>query len=579
MKNLSGIPASPGIAIGKAFLYLEDDFPEIPRYSIRKAQVEAEWERLQGAAREAMEEIRGLRDRAARESGKEQAAIFEAHLMMIEDPEFQDQMKGRLRDCLRNIEWVVWDISHELTQKLMSSPDPLFRDRAVDISDVSRRIINKLLLVKKFSLADLAEDVILVVHDLLPSEVLSMNKSRVKGLAMDMGGRTSHTAILARAFEIPAVLGLSSVTREVKNGHILVVDGDGGEVVIEPGKAALRRFEGALHRFQKRAEEFQSLRELPAETTDGRRVALKANIEVPEEADQVIRYGAEGIGLYRSEFFFMSPGEAADEERQYRAYSQVLKALGKLPVTIRTVDVGGDKVLPEMHLGNEKNPLLGWRAIRFSLALPEVFKTQLRAILRAGVNGNVRIMFPMISGLEELEAALEILEEAREECRKRKQPYARDIEIGTMIEVPSAAMTADILASRSAFFSLGTNDLIQYSLAVDRGNERVNYLAQPLHPAVLRLIKNTIDAAHRQGIKAAMCGEMAGDPAMTALLLGLGLDEFSMTASAIPQVKKIIRGTDLESCRTLAEQALACPSYRQAAELSAAWMAERFPAP
>jgi phosphotransferase system enzyme I (PtsI) len=578
MKKLSGIPASRGIAIGKAFLYREDDFPEIPRYSIRKDEVEPQWARLKKAVEEAGGEIRGLREKAEQESGKEQAAIFEAHLMMLEDPYFQDQLKDRLEKSLENIEWVVWDLCHETAQVMSSSPDPVFRDRATDIADVARRVIGKLLSIKKFSLADLSEDVILAAHDLLPSEILSMNRSHVKGLAIDMGGRTSHTAILARAFEIPAVLGLSTAVRELRDGQTLVVDGDRGELIIEPEEGALRAYEEALNRSHRRTEGFRSLRELPAETRDGRRVALKANIEVPEEAEQSLRHGAEGIGLYRSEFFFLSPGGAADEERQYQAYTQVLKAMGKLPVTIRTADVGGDKVLPEMQIAGEKNPLLGWRAIRFSLAQPEVFKIQLRAILRSSVNGNVRIMFPMISGIEELEAALGVLDEARAECRRRKQPYADDIEVGTMIEIPSAAMTADILASRSDFFSLGTNDLIQYSLAVDRGNERVNYLAQPFHPAVLRFIKNTIDAAHRKGIKAAMCGELAGDPAATALLLGLGLDEFSMAAPAIPLVKEIIRGADQESCRVLAERTLACGSYRQAVELVSAWMAEHFPA-
>jgi phosphotransferase system enzyme I (PtsI) len=319
------------------------------------------------------------------------------------------------------------------------------------------------------------------------------------------------------------------------------------------------------------------MRELPAETLDGHKVCIKANIEVPEEAEQIDRYGAEGIGLYRSEFLFLTPGMGAEEEEQYIRYNQVLSAVGDLPVTIRTVDVGGDKILPGFQLPNEKNPLLGWRAIRFSLARPELFKAQLRAILRASANGNVRIMFPMVSGIEELEQALALLEEAKAECRKRKQLYQDNLETGTMIEVPAAAMTADILAERSDFFSIGTNDLIQYSLAVDRGNEQVNYLAKPTHPAVLRFIKGTIDAAHERGIKAAMCGELAGDPAATALLLGLGLDEFSMTASAIPQVKGIIRGVTLEGCRLLAEEALKCISHQHISHLVETWMAENLP--
>jgi phosphotransferase system enzyme I (PtsI) len=578
MKKLTGIPASSGIVLGKAFLSLEDDFPELPRYAIGQDQIESEWRRFQDAIEEAAREVKALNDRAVREISKEQAAIFEAHLMMLEDPDFKDQIKDRLHKDLNNIEWVVRDISYELVQKLGASGDSYLRERASDIYDVSHRILTKLLSITKFSLADLSEDVILVVHDLLPSEVLAMNKERVKGLVMDMGSRTSHTAILARAFEIPAVLGLSSATWEINHGDTLIVNGDTGQILINPDEKDLNQYEQAIHQYHKMFDGLLALGDLPAETTDGRRVFLKANIELPEEAEQVRRFGAEGIGLYRSEFLFLTPGYTAEEEDQFRAYSQVVKAMKGLPVTIRTVDVGGDKLLPEFQAPDEKNPLLGWRAIRFCLSLPELFKTQLRAILRSSVYGTVRIMFPMISGIEELEQARKLLEEARGECRRRGQAYAPDIEVGTMIEIPSAAMTADILADRSDFFSIGTNDLIQYTLAVDRGNEKVNYLAQPTHPAVLRLLKNTIDAAHKKGIKAAMCGELAGDPGVTALLLGLGLDEFSMTASSIPQVKRIIRGTDMESCRVLTEKALNCCSYSQVTALVEEWMAKTFSA-
>jgi phosphotransferase system enzyme I (PtsI) len=577
VKKLTGIPASSGIAIGKAFLYLEDDFPEIPRYAIGKIQIEAEWGRLLEAVDGAIRELRALQERASRDMTKEQADIFEAHLLMLEDPEFQGQIKKELESTLLNIEWVVWDISRRQVQKLAASADAYLRERAADIADVSRRVMNKLLSITRFSLADLSEDVILVAHDLLPSDVLAMNKSRVKGIAMDVGSRTSHTAILARAFAIPAVLGLSSVSSEINDGDMLVVNGDSGRVTLGPDKKSLQQYEKAITQYRKTYDKLLAMRELPAETLDGRPVSLKANIEVPEEAEQVIRYGAEGIGLYRSEFLFLTPGQSAEEEEQYQAYSRVIRAMKGLPVTIRTVDVGGDKVLPGLQDAGEKNPLLGWRAVRFCLALPELFKTQLRAILRASVEGPVKIMFPMISGVEELEQSLGLLEEAKAECRDRGQAYSEDIEVGTMIEIPSAAMTADILAARSGFFSIGTNDLIQYTLAVDRGNEKVGYLAQPFHPAVIRLLKQIIDAAHKGGIKAAMCGELAGDPSATALLLGLGLDEFSMTASSIPVVKQIIRGAALESCRVLTEAALDCVSFKQISDLAASWTAEYFP--
>ena len=576
MKKLTGIPVSSGIAIGTALLYLERDLSEVPRYSIGKNQIEGEEKRLDDAIEKAAGEIRALHERAVKEMSKKNSDIFAAHLMMIEDTEFRDQICSRLGKTLENVEWVVYDSTRLVMQKMLSSPDLSFRERAVDINDVSSRVLGKLLSIHRVSLADLDRDVILTAHDLLPSEVLTMNREHIKGIVLDMGGNTSHTAILARAFQIPAVLGLSSATLEIKNGDTLVLNASKGEVFINPEQKNLDRWEKISVRYNKKLWSFSRLRDLSAETKDGFKVSLKANIEIPEEAGTVIRYGGEGIGLYRSEFLFLGPGQASGEEEQLRAYSKVLEAVGELPVTIRTMDMGGDKVQPDYYAVPEKNPLLGWRAIRLSLSMPEDFKTQLRAILRSSVKGNVKIMFPMISGIEELDRALALLEEARDECRKKKQPFADNIEAGTMIEVPSAAVTADILAKRSDFFSIGTNDLIQYSIAVDRGNEKVSYLAQPAHPAILRFLKNTIDAAHAKGIKAAMCGEMAGDPGVTALLLGLGLDELSMAAPSIPPVKKIIREASMSSCRELAAELLQGISFMANNALLKAWMAENF---
>jgi phosphotransferase system enzyme I (PtsI) len=578
MEKFTGIPASLGFISGKAFLYVDSAFPEIPRITIQADQAPDEIKRLDKAIQDASAELSAIHERAVQEMSKEQADIFAAHLLMLDDPVFRDQLLDRFRESSVNVEWVVWDLARELMQKMMASPDPLFRERAADINDVSKRLLSQLLSIKRASLADLEEDVIVVAHDLLPSEILTMNRNRVKGIVMDAGSRTSHTAILARAFNIPAVVGLGSGTKVIKDGDILTVNGGTGEVLVNPGKRDLSDFKKATTVYHKRMEEFLSLRELPAETKDGGRVTMNANIEIPEEAEQVLQYGAEGIGLYRSEFLFLTPGQAAEEERQFQCYTQVLRAMGVRPVTIRTVDIGGDKILPDFHSQDEKNPLLGWRAIRFSLALPELFKTQLRAILRSSVSGNVKIMFPLVSGIEEIEQALALLDEAKAECRAAGQAFAERIEVGAMIEVPSAAITADILAEKSDFFSVGTNDLIQYSLAVDRGNERVSYLARPTHPAILRFLKHTIDAAHRRGISAAMCGEMAGDPKSTALLLGLGLDEFSMAAQSIPRVKRLIRAVSMADCRSLAEEALRGLSWKQNADLVKAWMAEHCPA-
>ncbi|MDR3303394.1 MAG: phosphoenolpyruvate--protein phosphotransferase [Treponema sp.] len=574
MKKHTGNPVSPGIVVGKAFVYLEssNETPDFPRYNLRKNQLETEWRRFLAANDAALIEVRTLYQKAKRDMSKQNAAIFEAHTMMLEDTDFQDQLKDRLRSTLQNIEWVINDVAHDLTSKLMVSPDAYMRERAIDINDVLHRVMNKLLAVQRVSLADLDDDVILVCHELLPSDMIAMSRDHVKGIVTELGGPTSHTAILARAYEIPSVMGITGICLEISNGESLSVNGVSGEVIIELDKAALVTVQSARGRYYRGVAELGELRDVPAETKDGCRVCLKANIELPDEADNALRSGCDGIGLYRSEFLFLVPGKPTEEAEQFSAYSHVLQALGQLPVTLRTSDSGGDKLLPDFQSPNERNPILGWRAIRFSLTWPELFKVQLRAMLRASVYGNLKIMFPMISGIEELEQAHGILEEAKDELRQRGEAFVEDIPVGTMIEVPSAAMTAEILAERSDFFSIGTNDLIQYTMAVDRANERVSYLAQPFHPAILRFLKRTIDAAHDKGIVATMCGEMAGDARAVPLLLGMGLDEFSMSIPAIPLVKRVIRSATLTSCKQLAVLALACTSYRDVDRLVDDWM-------
>jgi phosphotransferase system enzyme I (PtsI) len=580
MKNFTGIPVSAGVAYAKTFVYTVDETLEIPHHGVSEADIPAELKRLKNAISEAVKEAQSLLDRAGREMSQEQADIFQAQLLMMEDADFHDQMNNRLRESLCNAEWVVWEVSHELSQKLLQSPDAVLRERSVDIDDVSRRIIGCLLSDAKgrSPLADLTEEVILVAQYLMPSDMVNLNKDCIKGIVMDEGSSTCHTAILARAFNIPAVMGISGFSRIANDGEPLVMNGLSGLVVTNPDKQTLARFRTDEKQQRRQTDRLSGLRELPAETTDGCMVAIKANISLPEEAETLKHYGAEGIGLYRSEFLYITPGKAPDEETQYRAYSHVLKTMGELPVTIRTMDMGGDKIVPELHavaqIDNEKNPLLGWRAIRLSLANPEMFKVQLRAILRASVHGNARIMFPMISGIEELEQALAMLDEAGADCKRLKQNYNKAIEVGAMIEIPSAAMTADILAEKADFFSIGTNDLVQYSLAVDRGNEKVNYLGEAFHPAILRFLKKTIDAAHERGIMAAMCGELAGNPEATCLLLGLGLDEFSMAASSIPRIKEIIRTCSLKACKSLATDALRARSIEEVRALLNEWKAD-----
>ena len=568
MKELRGIPASPGNAVAPAFIFYEEAELSVPAYSLEPNDVPGEWARFLGAVEKARIEVTALRDRALEEAGSDQAAIFESHLLMLSDPDLLERIEADLKATFRNSERVMVDIERDLVEKLSAASDPALRDRVADIHDVSRRILGHLLLRERLNLADLSSDVVLVARDLLPSDMICMNRDHVKAVATEAGGRTSHAAILARAFEIPAVLGVGGVLGSLHSGMVLAVDGD-----LRHGHGRARRVRscpecGGPAASAERCLELTALRDLPAVTIDGRRVLVKANIEVPEEVEGVLIHGADGIGLFRSEFLFLGAvsGHIPDEEEQYKAYSKVISSMKGRPVTIRTLDIGGDKVMPELGAQDEKNPLLGWRAIRFCLSNVGLFKIQLRAILRAAVQGDARIMFPMIATADELDRALAILEEARAECRAKGQAVPDELPVGIMIEIPSAAVASDILARKADFFSIGTNDLVQYTMAVDRGNERVAYLHEPFQPAVIRLVKMTIDNGRAAGISVGMCGEMAGDPRAAVLLLGLGLDEFSMSSASVPAVKRALRSIGLEEARSIAEKALGLSTSAEVAE-------------
>ena len=567
MMEFVGISASPGIARGRAFLFLDDKLT-IPRHHIEASQVDYEYGRFLTALEKASREVEGL-------ARGRNAKLLDAQLLMFDDPELKSRVRFTLENQQRNVEWVLVQTIEEMSQKLEKSDSQYLRERTVDFADVGNRILGHLLFRPKLQLSDVKSEVILVTHNLMPSDTLGLDRKLVLGIATDVGGKTSHTAILARSSEIPAVLGLSDITRNVKAGDELIVDGIQGRVIVEPDEPTRDLYEGRKKEWQRKYFILKEMRQLPAETVDGKLVSIEANIELPEEADSVLTHGGDGIGLFRSEFLFLQPNHFPSEEDQYQAYSTVLKAMRGRSVTIRTFDLGGDKIMSGFPLETDANPLLGWRAVRFCLSKPDIFRTQLRALLRSSVNGNLRIMFPLISGAEELSKIVQMVAEVKEELRKENVPFRDEIPMGIMIEVPSAALSSDILASQADFFSIGTNDLIQYTLAVDRGNERVAYLYEPFHPGVLRLIRTTIENAHAHGLPVGMCGEMAGDPLATVVLLGLGLDSFSMGPIAIPLIKRIIRSVGAMESEVFARSLVPMRSAAQIEQAARKWMEER----
>ncbi|WP_226535337.1 phosphoenolpyruvate--protein phosphotransferase [Fictibacillus halophilus] len=542
-EKISGIAASAGIAIAKAFVL------QNPELTIEKKSIEdssQEIERFQSALEKSKQELTVIKDKANEELGEDKAAIFAAHLLVLSDPELVDAVKQKIESEKVNAESAMNDVSSMFIDMFEQMDNEYMKERAADIRDVSKRVLAHLLDVQFATPASISEEVVILAEDLTPSDTAQLNRKFVKGFATDIGGRTSHSAIMSRSMEIPAVVGTKTITEKVENGVMIIIDGLDGQVIVDPTQDEIAAYQEKQQNYQQQKEEWAKLVNEKTFSSDNVQVELAANIGTPADVKGVLENGAEGVGLYRTEFLYMGRDQLPTEEEQFKAYKEVLEKMEGKPVVIRTLDIGGDKELPYLNLPKELNPFLGFRAIRLCLEEQDIFRTQLRALLRASTHGNLKIMFPMIATLEEFRSAKSILLEEKEKLVKEGTEVSEDIEVGIMVEIPSTAVMADTFAKEVDFFSIGTNDLIQYTMAADRMNEQVSYLYQPYSPAILRLVKMVIDAAHKEGKWTGMCGEMAGDPIAIPILLGLGLDEFSMSATSVLPARSQIRGLSKE---------------------------------
>ncbi|MBG9589413.1 phosphoenolpyruvate--protein phosphotransferase [Cytobacillus firmus] len=553
MSFLNGIAASSGIAIAKAYRLVE---PDLSFDKVTVENAEQEVERFQSALAESKGELEVIRDNAHKELGADKAAIFDAHLLVLSDPELISPIEDKIKTENVNAESALKETADMFITMFEQMDNEYMKERAADIRDVTKRVLSHLLGVQVVNPSTIAEEVIIIAEDLTPSDTAQLNRQFVKGFTTDIGGRTSHSAIMARSMEIPAVVGTKDSTKQINNGDMVIVDGLKGLVHINPTPEAIAEYKEEHRKFEEQKAEWAKLVNEKSVTADGHHVELAANIGTPKDLKGVVENGGEGVGLYRTEFLYMGRDQLPTEEEQFESYKAVLEGMSGKPVVVRTLDIGGDKELPYLNLPKEMNPFLGFRAIRLCLEEQDMFRTQLRALLRASTYGNLKIMFPMIATLDEFRQGKAILEEEKQKLVSEGTQVADNIEIGIMVEIPSTAVMAEQFAKEVDFFSVGTNDLIQYTMAADRMNERVSYLYQPYNPAILRLVKMVIDAAHKEGKWAGMCGEMAGDETAIPLLLGLGLDEFSMSATSILKARSQISRLNKKDMEALAEKAL-----------------------
>ncbi|GEQ04792.1 phosphoenolpyruvate--protein phosphotransferase [Staphylococcus gallinarum] len=561
---INGIAASDGVAIAKAYLLVE---PDLSFNSEKVTDVDSEIEKFRNAIDTSKVELTKIRNNAEENLGADKAAIFDAHLLVLDDPELIQPIEDKINNEQVNAPTALTDVTGQFITIFESMDNEYMKERAADIRDVSKRVLAHILGVELPNPSMIDESVVIIGNDLTPSDTAQLNKEFVQGFVTNIGGRTSHSAIMSRSLEIPAIVGTKSITQEVKQGDMIIVDGLTGEVIIDPTEDEVIAYQNKRERFFEDKKELQKLRDEETTTIDGKHAELAANIGTPDDLTGVIENGAEGIGLYRTEFLYMGRDEMPSEDEQFEAYKKVLETMKDKRVVVRTLDIGGDKELPYLNLPEEMNPFLGYRAIRLCLDQPDIFRPQLRALLRASAFGKLNIMFPMVATIQEFRDAKALLLEEKDNLTQEGVEVSDDIELGIMVEIPSTAALADVFAKEVDFFSIGTNDLIQYTMAADRMSERVSYLYQPYNPSILRLVKQVIEASHKEGKWTGMCGEMAGDEIAIPLLLGLGLDEFSMSATSILKARRQIKGLSQNEMEELADRAINCATTEEVTTL------------